>query len=1625
MLGRKRNDGWKKNLLGLRVASLLVVVWVMLMGMLVEAQSMQSVNMQKVTNLKKDRPTRQRLSDFTEFTRGNMTLLTTSEGGFTLRRSSDGKWLLYPSDTSYISINVDGNIYVQPHAWTEEGKQLSLVGGSNTQGGPIFTYRLPDLPVQVEIAFIVKPDWIIIQTKVANNDSRNHTVAVRYLLDTQLDENDGAPLFAPGVTDPITGQAVVTHEVTVTNPVFRTWKAFDQPVNPTLTTIGTLIQSPVRLAFAHWPKAVEASWDYTTDPNVLFFTPGFLTSPESDSCVLIWFDNRTVAPGQATTYETVYGLAISSQPIRLIAPWSVGQWWQPSTYDGHPPENALDFNKVTNVREEWPYADGVEDKGEPIRAAHDGIVISVRKDDPGSGYGKYVDIQSLEDPDYFTRYAHLDSVMVNQGDFVTAGQVIGTCGETGEAYGSHLHFELQHKTQGAIPISEIDGQQVEIDFSRKDSLGRYLGRPIQSRSRSAIYQQVVNALMRLKRTIRPAVRNWVDTTSRILAEAIIKTKPDIAKEALKAVFSLGVGIAVSKLTPDEISALSQFSRLLRIHNTGWNVGMIIEGVVEQIHTNATVDEAYNKFRSSLWGALEDMVQQAENALQEAIDTLPDPLPPGFNAQAVIKKAEVASNILQTASSNSLNMCPIDFLPNGEILMLPGGAVYSWKNIHEQLLNKYQSVQTISDASWIVSVGAGGVKVGAALFTSGLSLGAELAVTGIRIGAGLVSGWTNYVKFTSRVELIKNALKAKWATVADIETLRNYAIKFSDWVKNEVLRKGQVVYRQIAGRGNLLIESLILPTLSIAPSGIAVGEAIVTIKNVGDGDDACVVVLNLYWQPPQSNDLWHISERVSDTAIVPPGASQTVRIPVQVPALWGNTPGRIKVVANAATASGFNTNHITIEVVATPTGEPQLPLSESNLILTGTIEEGSAREASFLVPPDKSTVQFVLSYDVGELDLHVYDANGRHIGVNYQTGEPEIQIPGATYTGSASNPEVISIPNAAGQNFIVRVISIFGPGRLSYFTGRQQAGDQNGSIFSVTAITRAISPASLSVLPSPITITVESTQTTADGEFQIVESGGDTEVRNITVTVTDLTTQTGQTIPATAINVSIDSTNIGAGQRVGGRITVNLSSNISDGIYQGTIKVTGQDVNNGTNLLIEVPLRILRMRFGEVRIPSGLSIISLPFAPTNRSVELIFGELAINGFVARYDSLSGKYVYSTDPNFGEITTGEAVWVKSPEDSQYVLPGFISQDTIIHIKRGWNLVGNPVTQVIEWNLSQLLVRRGSETKTLSQAQQAGWIEDYAWGWEQDANNPNTGRYVLIYDTNIIPGVKGQLEPWKGYWVYAHTDCELILPPPSQSKGRGTRDRGQVAKGNGWSMRLQASVNGSIGEAVMGIANGTRGLAVGLPPEPPTGNNGVQVILLKNNTPLAVDVRSDGSRKQEWEVLVRWDRGQMTRGMVERKEVVLTFDGIGYAPKDVSVWLVDTVTGKRLYLRTQPSYRFVAQEGEVERRFKLIVEKGNDRPLRVVGLKATPIRGQGIVISFSLTKPAQVFVEVLTLTGRKVAVLEGSSSKVAGEQRMVWRGISDEGLAVSSGAYLVRVIAIDDEGRQVQGMTVVRVR
>lgn len=81
-----------------------------------------------------------------------------------------------------------------------------------------------------------------------------------------------------------------------------------------------------------------------------------------------------------------------------------------------------------------------------ITAHTSGVVEEVRKNatgfETGGSYGNYVLIRHANG--YKTRYAHLayGTIIVNKGTTVYAGQVIGYMGNTGTAYGGHLHFEV-------------------------------------------------------------------------------------------------------------------------------------------------------------------------------------------------------------------------------------------------------------------------------------------------------------------------------------------------------------------------------------------------------------------------------------------------------------------------------------------------------------------------------------------------------------------------------------------------------------------------------------------------------------------------------------------------------------------------------------------------------------------------------------------------------------------------------------------------------------------------------------------------------------------------------------------------------------------------------------------------------------------------------------------------------------------------------------------------------------------------------------------------------------------------------------------------------------------------------
>ncbi|MDD9867777.1 MAG: M23 family metallopeptidase [Candidatus Campbellbacteria bacterium] len=110
----------------------------------------------------------------------------------------------------------------------------------------------------------------------------------------------------------------------------------------------------------------------------------------------------------------------------FIAPIQGGEITQ--TLHGY---NAVDFDA--------PY-------GYPIRAAMAGKVIVVKNYGWNGGYGKYIVLQHENNTQ--TLYSHQSRNVVEKGQVVSQGQVIGYVGNTGKHIklggdGSHLHFEVR------------------------------------------------------------------------------------------------------------------------------------------------------------------------------------------------------------------------------------------------------------------------------------------------------------------------------------------------------------------------------------------------------------------------------------------------------------------------------------------------------------------------------------------------------------------------------------------------------------------------------------------------------------------------------------------------------------------------------------------------------------------------------------------------------------------------------------------------------------------------------------------------------------------------------------------------------------------------------------------------------------------------------------------------------------------------------------------------------------------------------------------------------------------------------------------------------------------------------
>ena len=288
----------------------------------------------------------------------------------------------------------------------------------------------------------------------------------------------------PAVTPPPASSRLVV--TPVASPAAGAPLAANSPT-PTLTTAAGSVPTVIPLLAT---PAVTASPTGSATPAtsgsstavatpVASATPA-LPTPDALSASVLSPDGLNLRLGPATTYAVSVTVPGNARVLVVGRPTSDG--WYSVNYNGRlgwvdgrflsfggastPAVSSSKFiwpvegRRITTFFSSWHLGIDVDQfpsGGNPVVATAAGKVVFVGGASCCS-YGLYVDVEHADG--YKSRYAHLSSFSVQEGQTVNQGQQLGLSGNTGRSTGAHLHFEIYRDTAPVNPLALLPGGYV-------------------------------------------------------------------------------------------------------------------------------------------------------------------------------------------------------------------------------------------------------------------------------------------------------------------------------------------------------------------------------------------------------------------------------------------------------------------------------------------------------------------------------------------------------------------------------------------------------------------------------------------------------------------------------------------------------------------------------------------------------------------------------------------------------------------------------------------------------------------------------------------------------------------------------------------------------------------------------------------------------------------------------------------------------------------------------------------------------------------------------------------------------------------------------------------------------------
>lgn len=458
------------------------------------------------------------------------------------------------------------------------------------------------------------------------------------------------------------------------------------------------------------------------------------------------------------------------------------------------------------------------------------------------------------------------------------------------------------------------------------------------------------------------------------------------------------------------------------------------------------------------------------------------------------------------------------------------------------------------------------------------------------------------------------------------------------------------------------------------------------------------------------------------------------------------------------------------------------------------------------------------------------------------------------------------------------------------------------------------------------------------------------------------------------------------------------------------------------------------------LEAGIRIIGLPY-PGLVSTEpgTIFGLTPdeIAGRLVRWvpsDSRYSKYHsypddYATfsppDDLVAKPPVGLGYFLSLPRDSVLNVAASSLTDATYEIKlvygttapKGWNLIGNPYEQYVDWGSVEFVSDNGrQDLREATDPDASPVTEGVLFHYVSSAGG---GYYSFPQDAT-----QDTMAPLEGFWLHVLKNATLVVHNPGGAElaakpaAKPAASQSTVPAAGNWLLQLQARA-GKYEDPInyIGVSGrATDGYDAGVDvAEPPPLVDALRMYMPKrdwgsNGGAYAKDVRSGVANRQEFDVEVACRLADVP--------VTVSWPTLGQSvARDVTLRLQDVDTGATVYMRTSSGYTFTMKEPGV-RRLRIVATTGGAGALAVTGLAAMPTAA-GVALSYTLSADAEVDVEIRNISGALIRRLPGGQAVAGTAQTALWNGVSEHGTRAPQGKYFARITARTTEGQTVQAL------